>query len=78
LQSGNEYTMFELYECEACKNFFVLNIKNVKVTIDRRRRRNQQTKTIVKNLLLTPSTLSGLTRMIQEQTNEITRQKQST
>lgn len=78
LQSGNEYTMFELYECEACKNFFVLNIKNVKVTVDRRRRRNQQVKTLVKNLLLTPSTLSGLTRMIQEQTNEITRQKQST
>jgi len=75
LQTGNEYTMFELYECEDCRNFFVLNIKSIKITIDRRRRRNQQTKTIVKNLLLAPSALSGITRMIQTQTSEMTQQR---
>lgn len=77
LHSGNAYTVFELYECEVCKNFFVLNIKDVKISVDRRGRRNQQVKTIIKNLMLTPSTLSGLKRMIQEQYPDMERQQPS-
>jgi hypothetical protein len=75
LQTGNAYIMFELYECEVCKSFFMINIKDVKVSVDRRGRRNQQTKTILKNLLLPPATVSALRRMIQEQYTEMTRQQ---
>ncbi len=77
LHSGSAYILFELYECETCKNFFMLNIVDVKVSQDRRGRRVQSTKTIVKNLMITQSTLGVLKRMIQEQYPEMLQQKQA-
>jgi hypothetical protein len=58
--------MLELYECEVCKNFFVLNVKDVKISVDHKGRKNRTEKLIVKHLILTPSTLSSLKRTIQE------------
>ena len=75
LHSGNAYILFELYECETCKNFFMLNIVDVKISQDRRGRQVQTTKTIVKNLMITQSTLGMLKRMIQEQYPEMLQQQ---
>ena len=66
IQSGSAFTMLELYECEVCKNFFVLNVKDVKISFDRKGRQNRTEKMIVKHLILTPSTLSTLKRTIEE------------
>ncbi len=75
LHSGNAYILFELYEYETCKNFFMLNIVDVKVSQDRRGRQVQTTKTIVKNLMITQSTLGMLKRMIQDQYPEMLQQQ---
>lgn len=66
IQTGNAFTLFELYECDVCKNFFVLNIKDVQINRDQKGRQVRNEKPIVKNLIATPSTLSLIKRVAQE------------
>lgn len=66
-QSNNHFTLLELYECDVCKNFFVLNVNDVVVTINNRGRRSSKTKSIVSNLIVTPITLASLRKLNQEQ-----------
>jgi hypothetical protein len=67
VQTGSAFTLFEVYECETCKNFFVLNINDVKISTDYKGRQNRKEKAIVSNLVVSPSTISGLRRTFQEQ-----------
>jgi hypothetical protein len=67
VQSGSVFTMFDLYECDVCKNFFVLNVRDVKITTDYRGRQNRKEKKVVSNLIVSPSTISGLKRLFEEQ-----------
>lgn len=66
IQSGNAFTLFELYECDVCRNFYVLNIKDVRISVDRKGRQVRKEKPIVANLLATPSILSLIKRVEQE------------
>ena len=67
VQSGNAFTLFEAYACDICKNFFVLNVSDVKVSVDYKGRSTRREKPIVSNLIVTPTTLSTLKRLMQEQ-----------
>jgi hypothetical protein len=66
IQNGNEYTWFQLYECETCHNFFVLNIKDVRINTDYRGRQNTKQKDIVSNLKVSQSALSTVKRLFEE------------
>jgi hypothetical protein len=63
-QAGSRhFTLLETYECEQCKSFFVLNVKNVDVKIDRKGKAETKTKPIISNLIVTPTTLASLRKL---------------
>jgi len=67
IQPGqNRFTMLELFECDKCRNFFVLNVNDVEVKTDKKGKQDTKVKSIVSNLIVTPSTVSGLRRLIEE------------
>ena len=67
-QAGSRnYTLLETYECEQCKSFFVLNVKNVDVKIDRKGKAETKTKPIISNLIVTPTTLASLRKLAEVQ-----------
>jgi len=60
---SRHFTLLETYECEQCKSFFVLNVKNVVVTINNKGKAETKIKPIVSNLIVTPTTLASLRRL---------------
>ena len=71
LQAGqNRFTMLELFECDKCRNFFVLNVDDVEVKTDNKGKQDTKVKSVVSNLIVTPSIVSGLRRLIEEKTAE--------
>lgn len=58
-----QFTTLELYECEHCRNFFVVNVDEVTVKFDNKGRASTQSKPIVSNLLVTPTQLSALRKL---------------
>jgi hypothetical protein len=58
--------MLELFECDKCRNFYVLNVNDVEVKKDKKGKQDTKVKSIVSNLIVTPSTVSGLRRLIEE------------
>jgi len=64
LQAGARlFTLLEVFECQQCKSFFVLNVKNVVVTINNKGKAETKIKPIVSNLLVTPTILASLRRL---------------
>jgi hypothetical protein len=57
------FTTLELFECVQCRNFFVLNVDDVTVTIDNKGKANTKTKSVLSNLLITPHQLASLKRL---------------
>jgi hypothetical protein len=63
-QAGSRhFTLLETYECEHCKSFFVLNVKNVAIKINSKGKPESKVKPIVSNLIVTPTTLASLRRL---------------
>ena len=58
-----QFTTLTLYECEHCRNFFVVNVDEVTVKIDNKGRASTQSKPVVSNLLVTPIQLSDLRKL---------------
>jgi len=55
-----QFTTVQLYECEHCRNFFVINVNEVTVKFDNKGRASTQSKPVVSNLIVTPTQLSTL------------------
>ena len=67
LQPGNNrFTTLELFECDRCKNFFVLNVDDVEIKTNNKGEQKTNITSVVSNLIVTPSILSGLRRLIEE------------
>ena len=67
-QAGSRhFTLLETYECEQCKSFFVLNVKNVAIKINSKGRPESKVKPIVSNLIVTPTTLASLRKLAEVQ-----------
>jgi len=60
---SDNYTLLEVYECEQCKSFFVLNVNDVVIKTDNKGRKSNVTKSIVSNLIITPTTLASLKKL---------------
>jgi hypothetical protein len=63
---SSQFTLLELYECEHCKKFRVLNLDHGTLVRDRRGQLNTKTKPIIKNLIVSSLVLSNLKRTIEE------------
>lgn len=64
LQAGaRQFTLLEVFECEQCKSFFVLNVKNVVVTVNNKGKAETKLKPVVSNLIVTPTILASLRRL---------------
>jgi hypothetical protein len=65
LSAENEmhYTSLEVYECEQCRNFHVLNVNDVNIKINNKGRAETKVKSVVSNLLLSPIQLAGLKKL---------------
>jgi len=61
--NSNHYTLLEVYECVECKNFFVLNVDDVTIKINNKGKADATTKSIIENLIVTPTTLSSLRKL---------------
>lgn len=61
---GNAFTRLELIECADCNTFRVLNVKTVKISMNRGRRQTNESN-FVSNILLPPSAYGSLQRMLQ-------------
>jgi hypothetical protein len=59
----NHFTALQVHACEKCKNFFVLNVKDVTLTVDGRGRTQMRQKNILSNLLISPLQLASLQRL---------------
>lgn len=55
---GDNFTIVQLYECEECKNFFVLNIKNKTIKFDSKGKRREEYTPIISNLQVTSSVVA--------------------
>ena len=62
----SHFTTLELFECDRCRNFFVLNVDDVQVKINNKGERNTRVKPVISNLIVTSSVLSGIRRLIEE------------
>ncbi len=60
---GNKFTIIELYECPTCKNFQVINVKDLTITRDNKGRQNNKEKAVVSNLIATPGILGNILRV---------------
>lgn len=60
---GRHFTLLETYECEQCKSFFVLNVKNVDIKINSKGKPESKVKPIVSNLIVTPTILASLRKL---------------
>lgn len=54
------FTTLEVYECEQCRNFFVLNVDDVVITVNNKGKAESKVKSIISNLVVTPHQLAGL------------------
>jgi hypothetical protein len=63
LPQDRHFTTLELYECEHCRNFFVLNVDDVTVTINNNGKADTKTKSILSNLIITPHQLGSLRKL---------------
>ena len=65
LSPDNErhFTSLEVYECEHCRNFHVLNVDDVTITINRKGKAEFKTKKVLSNLLLSPFQLANLKKL---------------
>ena len=71
LQPGqNRFTVLELFECDECMNFFVLNVDDVEVKTDNKGKQETKVKSVVSNLIVSSSILSSLRRLIEEKATE--------
>jgi hypothetical protein len=62
-QTGNMFTIVQLYECEKCNNFFVLNIKNQTIKLDSKGKRREEYTPVISNLLV-PSSVVAMIRSL--------------
>lgn len=60
-----QFTTLELYECEHCRNFFVVNVDNVVVKFDNTGRASTKSKPVLSNLIVTSTQLSALRKLAQ-------------
>jgi hypothetical protein len=67
-QSGNRSTVVQLYECEECKNFFVLNIKDRTISFDSKGRKQEKLTPILSNLQVTPSIVAMIRSLMAKYT----------
>jgi len=71
-QAGSRhFTLLETYECEQCKSFFVLNVKNVVIKINSKGKAESKIKPIVSNLIVTPTTLASLRKLSEVKPPEV-------
>lgn len=63
VREGNKFTIIELYECPTCKNFQVINVKDLTITRDSKGRQNNKEKAIVSNLIVMPGVLGNIQRL---------------
>lgn len=80
IAKGNtpRFTLLEVYECDHCNNFHVLNLDDGTLIKDRRGRVSTKTKSIVRNLIVSPAFISNLKRAIEEKRVESLQQKPQT
>jgi len=64
-ENDRRYTALEVFECEQCRNFFMLNVTDVTIKINNKGKAEAKTKKILNNLLLTPIQLADLKRLAQ-------------
>jgi hypothetical protein len=64
--NSSHFSLLEVYECEHCNNFRVLNLDDGVITQDRRGNMGSKTKPIIKNLLVSAAFLSNLKRTLEE------------
>lgn len=57
------FTTLVLYECEHCRNFFVLNVEDVRLVTNSKGKTEAKVKRVLSNLMLTPFQLAGLKRL---------------
>jgi hypothetical protein len=67
-QMGNRFTVVQLYECEECKNFFVLNIKDRTISFDSKGRKQEKLTPILSNLQVTPSIIAMIRSLMAKYT----------
>lgn len=61
------FTTLEVYECEQCRTFFVLNVNDVTLAINSKGNANTKTKSVLSNLIITPAQLSSLRKLAEPQ-----------
>jgi len=57
------FTTLQLYECVQCRNFYVLNVNDVTVTINNKGKADTKTRSVLSNLIVTPHQLASLRRL---------------
>jgi hypothetical protein len=67
-KTGNMFTIVQLYECDECKNFFVLNIKNQTIKLDSKGKRREESTPIISNLLVTSSVVAMIRNLMVKHT----------
>lgn len=64
------YITLVLYECDHCKNFFVLKVEDVTLVTNSKGRIEAKTKPILSNLILTPFQLASLRKLAEPDTTQ--------
>lgn len=66
-QMGNRFTKLTMRECQTCQNFRVLNVKGLNISVNSKQKLESKEEAIISNLRVTPSLLSTLQRINQDQ-----------
>lgn len=66
-ENERRFTTLEVYECEQCRNFHVLNVNDVTITVNRKGKAEFKTKRVLSNLLLSPFQLASLKKLAEPQ-----------
>jgi len=66
-ENERHFTTLEVYECEHCRNFHVLNVNDVTITINRKGKADFKTKNVLSNLILSPFQLASLKKLAEPQ-----------
>lgn len=64
------FTTLSLYECDHCKNFFVLNVEDVTLVTNNKGKTEAKVKPVISNLMITPFQLANLRKLAQPDTAE--------
>lgn len=64
------FTTLILYECDHCRNFFVLNVEDVRLVTNNKGKTEAKVKPVISNLMLTPFQLAGLRKLAQPEMTE--------